>query len=161
MSIERPLTGGHVLAALLGFFALVVVANASFLYFAVKTYPGEKEKKSYRQGLLFNEVLDARAAQDALGWRAAIDSVVRDGDAVTLIVSFKGAGESPLGGLELAGTLARPASDEADRSVVFTPNGAGRYAAMLAVESGAWDLTVTALSSGGDRFQFTNRVILP
>lgn len=161
MSKERPLTGGHVLAALLGFFALIMVANASFLYFAVKTYPGETEKKSYRQGLRFNDTLEARAAQDALGWRAAIDSAVRDGDAVTLIVSFKSASGSPLDGLDLAGTLARPASDEGEQQVAFTPAGAGRYAAAIAAESGAWDLTVTALSSADEQFQFANRVMLP
>ena len=161
MSKRRPLTGGHVLAALLGFFALILIANASFLYFAVKTYPGEKEKKSYRQGLLFNDILEARAAQDALGWRAAIDSVVRDGDAVTLVVSFRDASGSTLDGLDLAGTLARPASDVGAQDVAFAPAGAGRYWAVVAAEAGAWDLTVTARSSADERFQFTNRVMLP
>ena len=161
MNVQKPLTGGHVLAALLGFFALIMVANASFLYFAVKTYPGEKERKSYRQGLLFNEVLDARAAQDALGWRAAIDSVARDGGAVALIVSFRNARGAPLDGLELAGTLAKPASDAGEQPVAFTPAGAGRYSAAIAAESGAWDLTVTAISSADEQFEFTNRVILP
>jgi nitrogen fixation protein FixH len=161
MSKQRPLTGGHVLAALLGFFALIIVANASFLYFAIKTYPGEKEKKSYRQGLLFNDLLEARAAQDALGWSAAIDSVDRDGDVVTLIVSFKSVRNAPLEGLELAGTLSRPASDVGERQLAFTPQGDGRYAAEVPAERGAWDLTVTASSSAGEQFQFMNRVMLP
>jgi nitrogen fixation protein FixH len=161
MKAQFHLTGGHVLAALLGFFALIVAANASFLYFAVKSFPGEKEKKSYRQGLLYNEVLDARAAQEALGWSAAIDSIVRDGETVAVVVSFAGKNTAPLDELELAGALVRPASEEGEQSFAFTPAGAGRYEAVVAAGSGAWDMTVTASSAAGDRFQFTNRVTFP
>lgn len=155
------LTGAHVLAALLGFFALIMAANASFLYFAFKTYPGEKEKKSYRQGLLYNNTLDARAAQEALGWSAAIESVVSDGEAVTLVVSFAGRNAVPLDGLQLTGALERPASKEGAQEFAFLAAGAGRYRAVINAGRGGWDLRVTASSSGGERFQFTNRVILP
>ncbi len=161
MRAEFHLTGGHVLAALLGFFALILAANGSFLYFAVKTFPGEKEKKSYRQGLLYNDVLDARAAQEALGWSAAIESVVTDGEAVTLVVSFAGRNAAPLDGLHLAGALERPASREGAQEFVFTPAGVGRYRAVIAAGRGAWDLKVSASSSVGERFQFTNRVDFP
>ena len=161
MSTQRPLTGAHVLAALLSFFALIIAANAAFLYFAVKTFPGEKERKSYRQGLLFNEVLDARAQQDTLGWRAAIESVARDGNAVTLVVSFEDKNAVPLEGLDLKGALTRPASEEGDQLVAFAPSGVGRYRAAIIATGGAWDLTVTASSGSEEEFQFTNRVILP
>lgn len=161
MRARFHLTGGHVLAALLGFFALILAANGSFLYFAIKTFPGEREKKTYRQGLLYNDVLDARAAQEALGWRAAIESVVSDGEAVTLVVSFAGRNAAPLDGLDLSGALERPASKDGAQAFAFTPAGAGRYRAMFAAGRGAWDLKVSALSSAGDRFQFANRVILP
>ncbi|HBS32381.1 MAG TPA: ferredoxin [Parvularcula sp.] len=155
------LTGGHVLAALLGFFTLILAANASFLYFAVKSYPGENEKKSYRQGLHYNDALKARTEQDALGWSAAIESIGRDGAAVTIVVAFAGRNGAPLGGLELVGALERPASDEGAQEIAFAPDGAGLYTAVVSAGPGAWDLRVTASSSGNERFQFANRVILP
>lgn len=161
MSAQYKITGGHVLAALLGFFALIIAANAAFLYFAVKTFPGEKEKKSYRQGVQFNEVLEARAAQDALGWRASIDTIVREGEAVTLVVSFATGNAAPLDGLSVTGALVRPASTEGARDVAFAPAGAGRYEAVVAADAGAWDLSVTASSSSGARFEFTNRISVP
>ncbi|MDZ7627969.1 MAG: FixH family protein [Parvularculaceae bacterium] len=161
MRTPFQLTGGHVLAALLGFFALIVAANASFIYFAVKTFPGEREKKSYRQGIHYNDALGARAAQEALGWRAAIESVVRDGEAVTLVVTFAGRNAAPLDSLALAGRVVRPASNEGEQAFSFAPSGAGRYTAVINAASGAFDLTVAASSSAGEQFQFTNRVIFP
>ncbi len=155
------LSGGHVLAALLAFFALVVAANAVFIVFAVRSYPGEREKKSYRQGLHYNEVLDARAGQAALGWRASIDEVVGEVGGAKLIVSIRKGDAAPLNGLNLAGTLVRPASEDGAEEFAFTPLGAGRYEAIVDAAQGAWDLTVTATSATGDRFQFENRLIVP
>jgi nitrogen fixation protein FixH len=158
---HAQLSGGHVLGVLLGFFALILAANAAFIYFAIKSYPGEKEPKSYRQGLLYNEVLTERALQAALGWSAAIDEIRMEGAETALVVSFHGGGGQPLEGLTLAGTLQRPASSEGAHEFAFEPLGGGRYRAVVASPRGAWDLTVVASSAAGDRFQFTNRVVLP
>lgn len=161
MRAHRKITGAHVLAALLGFFALIIAANASFLYFAVKTFPGEKEKKSYRQGVNFNETLEARAAQDALGWRASIDTIVREGGAVRLVISFVTTTAAPLDGLSVNGALVRPTSTDGAQNVAFAPAGAGRYEAVIPAGKGAWDLSVTASLSSGARFQFMNRISVP
>ncbi|MFN3959529.1 MAG: FixH family protein [Parvularculaceae bacterium] len=161
MKARAQLSGGHVLGVLLGFFALILAANAAFIYFAVKSYPGEKEQKSYRQGLLYNEVLTERALQAALGWSAAIEEILTEGSDAALIVSFHAANGRPLEGLVVAGSLQRPASSEGAQEFAFEPIGGGRYRAVVASPRGAWDLTVVASSAAGDRLQFTNRVVLP
>lgn len=161
MKSSFQLSGGHVLAALLAFFALVVAANTAFIVFAVRSYPGEREKKSYRQGLHYNDALDARAAQAALGWRASIEEVASEAGAAKLIVSMRRSDAVPLDGLDLAGTLVRPASADGVAEFIFTPLGAGRYEAVIDAAQGAWDLTVKASSATGDQFQFENRLIVP
>ena len=42
-AMETRLTGKHILLILLGFFAVVGVVNAAFVYFAVSTGPGEEQ----------------------------------------------------------------------------------------------------------------------
>ena len=41
-TMESRLTGKHILLILLGFFAIVGVVNAAFIYFAVSTGPGQQ-----------------------------------------------------------------------------------------------------------------------
>jgi nitrogen fixation protein FixH len=160
MKSLSELSGRHVLYATLAFFALVTAVNAVFIYFAIRSYPGESEAKSYRQGLRFNETLEARAAQAGLGWRASIDRVARDGDDVLLSISIRGRDTAALDDLAIAGSLTRPASAEGQRAFAFTRLGGGRFEARIAAPPGAWDLTLTANGPDGARFEATNRVIV-
>ncbi|MFN0022729.1 MAG: FixH family protein [Parvularculaceae bacterium] len=160
MRAEFELSGRHVLLMMLAFFASVIAVNAVFIAYAVRSFPGEQEKKSYRQGLQFNALLEERAAQAALGWRASIDDAAIAGDGFRIVVSLRSKDQSPLDGLNLAGALVRPASSDGEQALAFAPLGGGRYEAMVAVPRGAWDIAVTATSASGERFQFTNRVMV-
>jgi nitrogen fixation protein FixH len=157
---QFQLSGRHILLITLAFFGTVIAVNAVFISLAVRSYPGEQEQKSYRQGLQFNAVLEDRAAQSALGWRASIEEASRDGEALRIVVMLRRKDQSPLDALDLEGVLTRPASGAGEQSLAFAPLGGGRYEAIAAAPAGAWDLAVTASSPFGERFQFTNRVIV-
>ena len=160
MRAAFELNGRHVLLVTLSFFAMVIAVNAAFIVFALNSYPGEQERKSYRQGLNYNAVLEAREAQAALGWRAVIKRADREGGSVRIVVAYARSNGRPIDGLSLSGALRRPASSEGERTVGFTPLGGGRYEARTVAAAGAWDLTVAATSDEGDRFEFSNRMIL-
>ncbi|MEM9170098.1 MAG: FixH family protein [Pseudomonadota bacterium] len=157
----RPWTGRHVLFALLAFFAVIIAVNAVFLTVAIRSFPGEQEKKSYLQGLNYNDVLERRAAQEALGWSVRIDEAAVDGarGAVTLV--FSSADGAPLSGLSVTGSLGRLVDDETDRVLTFSLVGPGTYRGVIDdAAPGAWSLQATATGAGGERFDIVTKVRL-
>ena len=55
------LKGWHVLLILMAFFGVMFSVNGVFLYHAITSFPGEDVKKSYVQGLNYNDTLAVRA----------------------------------------------------------------------------------------------------
>lgn len=70
----RELTGRHVLLAVIAFFGVLILINGVFIYAAVGTFRGEDVARSYRQGLDYNQTLEVRRNQAALGWSAEIQT---------------------------------------------------------------------------------------
>ena len=67
-AMETRLTGKHILLILLGAFAVIGAVNATFIYFAVSTGPGEERGASYEVGLRYNNILAEERTQNALQW---------------------------------------------------------------------------------------------
>ena len=67
------LKGWHVLAGMIAFFGVIFSVNAFFITTALRTFPGEETRRSYVQGLAYNDVIAERQAQAALGWSAAVN----------------------------------------------------------------------------------------
>ena len=65
----RPLTGRTVLLCLVGFFAIVALANAIMINAAVSTFSGVETSSSYQAGLAFERDAAAAHAQDELHWQ--------------------------------------------------------------------------------------------
>ncbi|MEM8771337.1 MAG: FixH family protein [Pseudomonadota bacterium] len=160
METEFRLTGKHVLAMLIGFFLVILTANVIFINFAVRTFPGEKEEKSYLQGLNYNDRLAARAEQAALGWTATIEEALLVGNQVELKMTIVSADGAPLRGLNVDGALSRPASKAQDRSIVFVETGNGEYVASSPAASGVWILEGKAVNNRDDVFEFSSRLML-
>ena len=152
------LTGKHVLAALLGFFLIVLMANVIFINLAIRTFPGEKEEKSYLQGLNYNDRLIARAEQARLGWQATIQKAEIDGDGVTVDITITDKAGSPLSHLQIDGVVARPAADNQDHAITFNRLGNGRYAATFPGDAGLWVLEAVAVDRTGRQFDFGSRL---
>jgi nitrogen fixation protein FixH len=161
MSARGTLKGGHVLAYLLGAFAVVLAVNIGFIVIAIKSFPGEEEEKSYAQGLAFNATLQDRQAQSALGWRAiaALEQTAQRGGAV-LITLTDGEGR-PLSGARIEGALRRPTDAELDFPLAFAEVSAGIYTAKThGLHEGQWELAVRA-TRGTHHFDITKRLLWP
>ncbi len=150
------LTGGNVLAMMLAFFATVIAVNGAFIYFALHSFPGEDVRRSYLQGLNYNETLADRRAQAALHWRA--EARIADGGAHDLVEArFFDQDGRPLDGLSIEGVIRRPADAQDDHALAFAARGGGLYFAEAPpLADGVWDLRATA-RRGDVQFSFTRR----
>lgn len=150
------ITGWHVLAAVVGFFGVVIAVDVSFAVMAVRTFPGEVSVTPYEDGLLYNRKLAQIAAQEKLGWRAA---AAAEPGAVLLIVEDRAG--APVRGLRISGKLERPATESGRLHAVFAETAPGRYEARVAHETGAWDLTAEAHDAAGRLFIAERRLTWP
>jgi nitrogen fixation protein FixH len=154
------LTGRHVLSALLLFFGVVIAVNVAFIVAAVRSFPGEDAQHAYAAGLRFNEFVNARERQSALGWTAVLDTT-RAGSVATLRVRMRDRAGAPLRRLELSGDMRRPAHAHDDHALSFKPAAPGLYVAQIPTVYGAWDVRVRAIGDRGETFNLKTRVVLP
>lgn len=155
------LNGKHVLGLLAGFFLTVIIANSIFITLAIRSFPGEQEKKSYLQGLAFNDRIAEREAQETLGWTAQITNAALAGGRSQFELEFLSATTEPISGLKISGTLVRPASDDSDHSFQFTEVMHGRYQASIdGTSPGVWRFEATATSERGETFRLEKKLIL-
>lgn len=148
---RQEIKGWHVLAAMLAFFGAVIAVNATFVVFALSSFPGEDVRRSYLQGVQYNDTLAERRTQDALGWRAAAD-FVRESEGATLEVQLLDRQGRPLNGALIQGELRWPADARRDHAVAFAPIGDGRYRAEVrGLTEGRWLLRARAERGDGAR----------
>jgi len=147
----KELKGRHVLYWMLGFFGIMFAVNGVFLYQAITSFPGEDVKKSYLQGLNYNQTLEARAAQDALGWQAELGLVDN-----AVILHLQDRAGSALSGQPVIGQMRRRATQQDDQLLVFAPQANGDYRAPLeSVDPGQWELRVQVLDLETEESVFT------
>lgn len=157
MSAERKMTGQHVFFIFAAFFSAMIIANAAFVYFAVTSYPGETEKKSYLQGLNYNDTLARRAAQEKLGWSVEVSALSAD----YAELRVRNADGSPNTGLSIIGDISRPADHGFDQALVFIETAPGLYRSPTnTLSNGAWVINGVASNPFGDQFSFGARVIV-
>ncbi len=158
---EFRVTGRFVLFSMIGFFLVIFVTNGIFITLAVKSFPGEQEEKSYLQGVAYNDTLEARAEQAALGWTAELTDLRLDSETAAIELTFKSASGTPLSALALNAVLSRAVDDDHDRAVEFVPMGSGRYVAEVGnVAPGSWRLQATARGAMGEEFALEKRLTL-
>lgn len=158
---SAKLSGWHVLAALLAFFAAIIAINIAFAVAAVQTFPGEDEQRSYTQGLHYNDVLAERRAQAEVGWRARSE-LLTAADGVQLAVDLRDRQGAPIENANINATLRWPPSQSGDRVVTFEPQGGGRYVARIgALDAGRWDLRARAQDQSGNALNFEAELTWP
>jgi nitrogen fixation protein FixH len=135
------LEGRHVLAILLGFFAVVLTVNGYFLYAALSTHTGIVANEPYRKGLAYNERIVAEVEQNRLGWHDGL-ALGRDGRLVLSMIDGSGAA---VRGLAATAIVGRPSTERFDHKVKLAEQADGRYAADLGkLDGGAWIVSVEA-----------------
>lgn len=153
--------GWHVLVMLLVFFGAVIAVNVGFAFVAVRSFPGEDVRRSYLQGLQYNQTLAERRAQAARGWRADADLA---GSAQTAFVEVRMADRDgrPLAALTLNGALQRPTDARLDRELVFEQIATGHFAARVnALQPGRWRLRARAEGAAGAALDFESEMTWP
>ena len=161
ISAAKPafeLRGAHVLATLLAFFAAIIAVNVAFAMIAIQSFPGEDVRRSYLQGLRYNDTLAQRREQAALGWHASA-ALNASADGALLNLALTARDGRPIEGLSLHGDLQWPTDSRFDRAVVFAPVGAGRYAARLGdLPPGRWRLRARAEDAHGASLDFESEL---
>ncbi|PZO53846.1 MAG: ferredoxin [Alphaproteobacteria bacterium] len=141
--------GWHVLTAILLFFGAIIAVNVTFAVYAVRSFPGEDVRRSYLQGLRYNDTLAERRAQAALGWQAGAE-LRSDAEGAVLEVVLGAGDAAPIDGAALTGGLEWPTSAQFDRALTFEPQGNGRYVARLGtLTPGRWRLRARAERGDG------------
>ncbi|MEM7398056.1 MAG: FixH family protein [Pseudomonadota bacterium] len=157
--LPRILRGRHVLIGLFIFFGIMFVANGFLVYYAVSTFSGGDRPNPYRSGLNYNETIAESAAQAALGWSTTTDY---DGNAGRLTLSFKDSAATPVTGLNLSGTLGRPATTQGERDLIFREWREGVYLSDVTLAPGNWILTVESSKEevGSPVYRLKERLIV-
>lgn len=152
--------GRHVLAGLAVFFAVMLIANAVFVYFAVTTFGGVDTEDAYRKGLAYNTTLSQASAQAELGWKTEL---AYDAGPGQLALTIADAAGQPVNSLDISGRLVHPANGALDIALDrFEQRGDGHY--VLALDpglKGAWIADLAIESSRETPFRMRQRLWLP
>lgn len=145
----RGLSGWHVLGAMLAFFAVIIIADATMIYKAVSTFGGVDNANAYRDGLAYNERIARETRQSTLGWHESIEVL---SDPARLRVSLKDAGGGAPGALRIEATLGRPAVNTLDATLRLAEVTPGVFEAPLenALGPGTWIATVRVFAAEGE-----------
>lgn len=159
--MRGEIKGKHVLAAMLGFFGIILVVNGIFTYFALSTFTGLSKDDAYRRGRAYNQTIEAAARQQALGWNVQAEHRFTADGAFELIVRPRDKNGAPLTGLRIEAYMARPTQADLDRSISVTETEAGLYRGTVDLPSkGQWDLELRASRGPGTDFVSQNRIVV-
>jgi nitrogen fixation protein FixH len=155
----RPLTGRAVLLCLIGFFAVILLANGILIRAAVTTFGGVETSSSYQAGLAFARETAAAHAQDELRWQ--VKAKVQPIGGKTLIdIDARDSEGRPLAGLQATARLAHPTDRRADQAVALSESAPGRFRGVAYAIVGQWDVIIELSRDGQRRFRSRNRVVL-
>jgi len=147
-----PLTGRHVLMMLIAFFGIVFGVNGMLAYRALSTWTGLEQENAYMDGLNYNQTLEARRAQDALGWTNTLTAHFKDGT-VDLTAQYFDRSGTPLDTLTVEAMLRRPTQEGFDQNLTLVNQGHGEYGARVPLPlAGQWQVRLTARRGDSDIF---------
>jgi len=168
MSIEtsppKIWTGRRILIGLSAFFLSVFAANGVMVYYALSTFDGVETDDAYRKGRAYNHVLEADAAQTALGWTTTIEtksSILAEGVSVyaTVTVTTADGEATPL--QEPVLTFWRPTVQGMDKQIKIVPAGDGSYQGVARLEQpGNWIVRLDALTQEGGPYAHEERLFI-
>jgi nitrogen fixation protein FixH len=148
-----------VLIGLLAFFAVVAGVNAVMMRAAVSTFGGVETESSYRAGLAFAREATAAQAQNRRHWQVHA-TIGRTEAGQRIEIQAHDVGNRPLTDVEATVALAHPTDRRADRRVALAASSAGRFAGIIEVPNGQWDLVIELTRNGERVFRSKNRIQL-
>ena len=141
-----------------GFFLVVLLANGIMAAFAFGTWSGLSTQGAYEKGLAYNETLQDRARQAALGWRVAMD-LEQDVDRPKLVAVLHDSKGAPLWADSVTAKVIRPTQAGHDFEVILEDQGAGRFSVPIELSlPGIWDVALT-VTKGDDELASSRRLV--
>lgn len=140
--------------------AVVVAVNGALAYFAVASSTGLVTEHPFELGNGYNRVLDAGAAQDALGWHGVVRFVASGAGEGEITARFTDRDGKPLSGLTVTAHVVRPVEPLPETTLALPETNAGSYAAAaLLARPGQWELRLAA-RRGSDLFELAQRIVV-
>lgn len=148
-------TGRHMLAIMLGFFAVVIGVNVTLAVVAGSSWTGFVVKNSYVASQEFNEKAAEARAQAALGWTARLE--IADGAVRYALADRQGRAVAVTGA-----TIAfrRPAYEAEDETVALVPQPDGALAAAFTPRDGIWIVEVLAQAGLAHPYRDAHRLVV-
>ena len=147
--------------AIAGALLVVVVANGALAYFALRSDTGLISVHPFELGNGYNRVLDAGAAQDALGWHGSVRFIAGTRLTGRIVAELHDPSGAPLSGLAVKVSVVRPIERLAAQYLALGASVRGAYSAPVTLaRPGQWDVRVTA-ERGTDVYRFVQRIIVP
>ncbi len=168
MSIEtsppKIWTGRRILVGLGAFFLTVFAANGVMVFYALSTFDGVETDDAYRKGRAYNHVLEADAAQTALGWTASIEtksSVLTDGVSIYATVTVLTSDGKPAPLKDPVLTFWRPTVQGMDAQIEIIAAGDGSYqGAVRLAQPGNWIVRLNAETFDGTPYVHEDRLFI-
>lgn len=144
MTAEQPDTKRSMIPmAFFAFFAVVLLANATMVYFAVQSWTGLEYSGYYLKGLRYNDTLAAVARQEARGWSGEISVVELGHRRIDFAVTLRDRNGAGLTGARAIASFRRPTHAGHDFRVALQPVGIGRYGRTVTLPlAGQWQVHV-------------------
>jgi len=156
----KELTGRAVLFCFLGFFGVVVAANAVLVRAATTTFGGVETASAYKAGLAFNREIAAARAQEARHWTVDANLARASADDATLSVTVRGRDGTAPPAITLVARLAHPADARRDKPVVVREIAPGVFSGTIQTDRGQWDLSIEISRDDERLFRSKSRVTL-
>ncbi len=153
----KKLTGRSVLAMLVAFFTVMLLANAIMARYAIKTFSGLDADNPYDSGLAYNREIEAAKAQAELGWRVDLTRT-REGPATAITVTAKDRDGRPLIGVEVSTRFMHPANRKLDQVVAASETAEGVYKAGADLTPGHWEVLIDISRDGARLFRTDNQI---
>jgi len=158
---KKGLTGWHVLIITAIAFGIVFAVNITFIVLSLETFTGEDVPDAYDRGIAYNDVLDERAAQAALGWTAALGAELTTGTTAAISVDLTDSEGAPVTGAEVTILFRRTTHDGEDTSVTLSELNEGTYTANVELPgAGQWDVRGHAERGANEALDFEDRLWL-
>ena len=143
-SKPRKLTGYHVAAMIVAFFAVVVCVNMVMARFAISTFGGTVVDNSYVASQKYNQWLEQARNQATHGW--TVSPTERVGGKAVMALAQDGG--TALLGAEIMTVAEHPVGRSQPITLRFRDIGDGTYASINTLPAGRWKLRINITHEG-------------
>ena len=147
----RAITGRHVLAGMLAFYAVIIGANLAMAFSAGRSWTGLLTDNVYIESQRYGETIAANRAARESGIEVTVSQ--REG---RLAVTLAGTG---LGARVEGARAERPVGEHEDRDLALARVAGSTFVSAEPLPRGAWNLTLP-VTDGGETHVLRRRVVV-